>query len=193
MWGERIRGIIAVGVVCAAIGIAFVTIDAGGDEDTTTASTSTTVAPTTSTTTTVPDETADFDRLCELTTELYTTLVEGSVFDIGHETRALETFYTGAATLNLDFLTPEYQAAARHYQQYNAVGGPFGYDTERILSESDDADRWVSLVTRPAVGVDESRAHVLFICGVDLPEAPSVDEEDIEEILEDIADEEDDG
>jgi hypothetical protein len=83
-----------------------------------------------------------------------------------------ETFYTQARELVTGDIRAEYDAAARYYTEYNAIGEPYDYDTERIAKEG-DGERWAQLRQRPPLGVDQARADIAAECRVDLPAAPS--------------------
>ncbi|MCH7789254.1 MAG: hypothetical protein IH940_07395 [Acidobacteria bacterium] len=190
MWSERLRGYFAVGLVCVAIAAAFIVIDSGDEDPKETAQVGAISTTTLLLTTTRPR--SNDDQLCDLADEYRSSTADADPTVAGFSTEALARFYADAAELNLGEVTPEFDAAERHYARYKKIGSPFGYNTDEILRAGTENDRWIGLVTLPALGVDESRTYVLAVCNVDLPEAPFEDVEEIEDLLDEILDEQED-
>ena len=64
-------------------------------------------------------------------------------------------------------------AVVEYYQSYMEVAEPFDHDPVRIIIEG-DKERYEQLLTRPAPGLENSRSFLLFTCGVDVPDKPSM-------------------
>jgi hypothetical protein len=157
------RGTIAFTGVAIAIVVLFVVLPRNHDDAAPiVATTTTTAAPTTTLSPTF--------RLCLLARQF----VADSKDLVPYRTAALaEVFYSRARELVNGPLVAEVDAAARYFEQVNAIGEPAAYDINTILS-SPDADRWIQLVTRPPVGVDQASAGIEAICLVQLPPPPTV-------------------
>ena len=81
-------------------------------------------------------------------------------------------FYVAAARLADDENRAEYDAVARYYVNYNAIGSEFDYDEDRI-NEAGKGDRWIQLRTRPPLSVESAIATVKADCDVELPPPPT--------------------
>lgn len=181
--GSELRGFVVVLLVSVAIAIAFVVISAidpteqelvAGTTSTTSSTTTTTVVPLT--------EEDRLELLCRRAEEFVAEIEpfrENGVL----VSRAAENFYVEVVELAPADVRPEYEAALDHYTDFNDIGDPFAYDTEKILLENEELGRrWEQLVTREPFAVDATRAHIGFACGVVLPEAYTEDPEDFEKI-----------
>lgn len=168
-WTE-LRGFLAFCLVAAAIAVAWVQIDGHGDDDVTeTAATTTTTTTTTLSTTTTTTPEQALEALCQRTDDLMLEIFLSGGGDEATTSRLLLEYWTDVLTLVTPDVRVEVRAVVDHYGDYLAVGEPFEFETSKIILEG-DKERWEQLITRPASGLEESRALVLFICGVELPE-----------------------
>jgi hypothetical protein len=157
------RGTIAFGVVAIVIVLLFVVLPRNHDNAAPAA-----VAPTTA----VPPPTTLLPtfRLCLLARQF----VADSQGLVPYRTASLAAvFYSRAVELVDGPLVAEVDAASRYFEQVTAIGEPVDWEINAILS-SPDADRWIQLVTRPPVGVDQASAGIDAICEVELPPPPTV-------------------
>lgn len=158
------RGTIAFAIVAATIAVLFVVLPRHDDTPPPppAAASSTTAAPTTTL--------EPLQRLCKLADQF---VADAKDLPPNQQARLAEVFYTRARDLVDGSYRAEVDAAARYYQQYNAIGEPLDYDLFRIVA-SPDGDRWLQLVLRPPVGVDNAASGIAYLCQVELPPPPTI-------------------
>ena len=189
MRGAEIRGFIAFVAVIVAIVIAWNVIEERDTESetatpvTTETTTTTTTVPVSTTTTPAQAQAAICDRTQALILEMFT---DGATGD-GEIARYMEVYWTDL----LDLVAPEVRvelfAVVDYYGDYLAEGGPYDFDTERVIVEG-DKERWEQLITRPARGLEEARALVSLLCGVEVPDQPFMDDDDFEDLEDELLD-----
>jgi hypothetical protein len=165
----RQRGTAATVVVAILIAVLYVVLQPDGDRPRAAPAQEqpgTSAAATATTTTTLAPEV----QLCDLAREFADA---AATVDPNVVARLAETFYTHARDLVSGPVRVEYDAAARYYTEYNAIGEPYEYDTARI-EQAGNGQRWAQLQQRPPLGVEEARVDVGGACQVDLPPPPTV-------------------
>jgi hypothetical protein len=167
----RQRGTAATVVVAILIAVLYVVLQPDGERPRAAPAqeqpgTSAAATATTTTTTTLAPEV----QLCDLAREFADA---AATVDPNVVARLAETFYTHARDLVSGPVRVEYDAAARYYTEYNAIGEPYEYDTARI-EQAGNGQRWAQLQQRPPLGVEEARVDVGGACQVDLPPPPTV-------------------
>ena len=187
-WTE-IRGILAVALVIGAIVLAWTRIESHATVDETTAGT-TTSTPTTTTvaTTTTVDQSIANLLICQRALE-FVNEVAAVPGEAGPGPVAVLAFEFWQDVLGLadGGGRAEVIAVVNYYEDYIETAGPFDYDTARIIVEG-DKEKLQQLITRPAPGLDGSRALIAFGCGVDVPNQPSMDADDFEDLEDRLLD-----
>jgi hypothetical protein len=170
----EIRGFLAFAAVVAAIAYLWVQLDDAPDaKAVVVASTATTTtAAATSTSSTTPEQAIRVvcDRAARLAADLAT--IDEDDGD-GPVARLAAEFWTAVLPdLPVEART-EAVAVVGFYDSYLEVADPFDHDPVRIIIEG-DKERYEQLLTRPAPGLENSRGFILFTCGVETPEKPSM-------------------
>ena len=189
-WTE-LRGIVAIGLVIAAIAFAWTRIENRTvEQDTAT----TTTTSTTTTTTEPPSTTLSQDDanllICERSRSFADEAAELpgdggpgplAVLALGFWRDVLELSAGGARA--------EIVAVVNYYEDYIETAAPFDYDTARIIVEG-DKEKLQQLITRPAPGFEGSRSLIGFGCGVVIPDQPRMDADDFEDLEDRLLDDE---
>lgn len=175
MWWTQIRGTLAVGAVIVAIVLAWTRIENRPVDEITVATTSTTTT-TTSTTTTLSQDDKNA-RICEearVFTNLASTLDPNN--DVGALARLALDFWSDAEVMATGGARGEIHAVVTYYRDYLDTAAPFDFDTARIIVEGgpDKKEKIQQLLTRPAPGLEASRGLILFGCGIEVPDQPSM-------------------
>ncbi len=158
------RGSFAALVVAVAIAILLVVLQPGPRRSR--AVTEQTSGPAASTTTTV----AAAVQVCNLAKQF---VRDAAGLDRYAVARIAEVFYTDAAKLIDGEARGEFEATARYYAEFNAIGSVYDYDVFRIAAAG-KGDRWAQLLYRPPLGIETARAAVQFVCRVELPSPPTL-------------------
>ena len=172
IWAE-LRGTIAVAIILGTIAVTWTLIESREvevrDPSIMTISTTTTSRQATTTI----DQDARNTRICELARNLdsETNLVLDQ--PPGTVARVMLDFWRAVEPLAGSGARAEIGAVVSYYEDYLETAGPFDFNTGRIILEG-DKEKLQQLLTRPAPGLEESRALVGFGCGVDLPQKPSM-------------------
>ena len=169
----EIRGFLAFAAVVAAIAYLWVQLDDAPDAKAVVASrATTTTAAATSTSSTTPEQAISVvcGRATALAAELAT--IDEDAGD-GPVARLAAEFWTAVLPdLPVEART-EAVAVVGFYESYLEVADPFDHDAVRIIIEG-DKERYEQLITRPAPGLENSRGFILFTCGVETPDRPSM-------------------
>lgn len=187
MWWTELRGIIAVGLVAAAIVIAWNVIE-NRDYDTETtvpAATSTSTTTTEATTTTLSQD--DANALICLRAQQYANEAAALGPDPGPGPVAQLAlpFWRDVAELATGSGATEIVPVVAFYEDYLATAGPFDFDPARVIVEG-DKEKFEFLMTRPTNGLDEWRSLIGFACQIEVPDKPSMTQrayDDLEERL----------
>jgi hypothetical protein len=159
------RGAVAALLVAVAIGILLVVLQPG-PKPTRTVTEEATGTTTSSTTTISPGI-----QLCSLA-KRFVHDAEG--LDAHDVARIAEVFYVAAVKLVDDASArAEFDATARYYTEFNAIGTEFDYDVFRIAAAG-KGDRWAQLLYRPPLGIETARAAIQFACAVTIPPPPTL-------------------
>jgi hypothetical protein len=151
--------------VAVAIGILLVVLQPGPKPTRTVAEEAT--GTTTSSTTTV----SPGIQLCNLA-QRFVHDAEG--LDAHDVARIAEVFYVAAVKLVDDAAArAEFDATARYYTEFNAIGTEYDYDVFRIAAAG-KGDRWAQLLYRPPLGIETARAAIQFACAVTIPPPPTL-------------------
>ena len=188
-WAD-FRGIVAVAAIVAAIVLSWRAIEARPIASTvaepTSTTTTTTVAPTT-TTTPVAALADTCDRAAEFVAEA--SLVPTDA-DPGPLARLALSFWSDLEPIAPDELRQELTAVINYYEAYLETGGPFAFDPVEIILEG-DKERFEQLVTRPAPGLQTARDTVAVLCGIEVPDQPSISARSFEDLEDRLLDPED--
>ena len=186
MRGTEVRGLVAVIVVSAVIGVLFVNLSDAGDDAV--ATTATTAPPTTTTappTTTILDAEAALARLCLAAENLTAEVTEideaaGGEPPPGPVQQAAERFYALTRELPVEpvAVRAEFAGAYEYFREFNAIGEPNDYDVFAIAATG-QAERYKALLDEEidVVGLEATRAYIGFSCGVALPDDLAIREE----------------
>ena len=183
MESGEIRGFFAVVLVIGAIALAYTRITEVGADDASNAVAATTTTSTSTTTTILTD--ADLSRILCRSARTASAQAAGDV-TAEELVAVMVPFYTEAIELTSGDVRAEYVAAKDFFTDYQEVGEPFDYDSERIFGEEGDWRRWEVLHTSDPPGVDVTRFLVIQTCQVELPTAPKIDEEVFEDLKEEF-------
>jgi hypothetical protein len=127
-----------------------------------------------STTTTTPEQAQE--AICELTDSFAADVrALGADPEDGPVARLATDFWAAVLPDLPTEIRTEAVAVVEYYQSYMEVSEPFDHDPVRIIVEG-DKERYEQLLTRPAPGLESSRAFLLFTCGVEVPDQPSMSE-----------------
>jgi len=160
---ERRGGLVAL-AVAVAIGVLLVVLQPGPKHSR--ASSEDAVAPTSSSTSTIPPAA----QLCNLAKRFVHDAEGLEPHDVA---RIAEVFYLDAVALVDGSAHAEFDATARYYVEFNAIGAENDYDVYRIAAAG-KGDRWAQLLYRPPLGIETARSVVRFACQVDLPPPPTL-------------------
>ena len=170
----EIRGFLAFAAVVAAIAYVWVQLDDTPDAKAIAveAGTTTTTVAATSTTSTTPEQAIGV--VCDRATAFAAEVANLDEDDgDGPVARLAAQFWTAVLPdLPLEART-EAVAVVEYYDSYLEVAEPFDHDPVRIIIEG-DKERYEQLLTRPAPGLENSRGFILFSCGVETPDKPSM-------------------
>lgn len=191
MWWTELRGLIAVVLVGGSIAFAWTRIEARPVQDlsevvsTTTTTTTTTVA----TTTTLNNEETIF-AICERGRSFADELaLADSAAGPGPVARLSLDFWRAIELLVDGSIRAEIGAIAGYYEDYLETAEPFDFNTAKIILEG-DKEKLQLLLTRPARGLAEGQAF-MGLCGVAIPDKPSMRAIDFEELEDRLLDPED--
>ena len=170
----EIRGFLAFAAVVAAIAYLWVQLDDTPDAKAVAvaSSTTTTTVAAISTTSTTPEQAIGVvcDRAAGFEADVAT--IDEDDGD-GPVARLAAAFWAAVLPdLPVD-VRAEAVAVVDYYESYLEVAEPFDYDLVRIIIEG-DKERYEQLLTRPAPGLENSRGFLLFVCGVETPDKPSM-------------------
>ena len=110
------------------------------------------------------------NRLCGLAQRLLSSLPQ----DEPNIARAMQDFYTEAASFTDGDIHGEFVAAGRFYKEVNEIATKSDWEVERIV-RANDGPRWKALLTGIPTGVDESRNDIRVRCRANLPAPPSIE------------------
>lgn len=172
-WAD-LRGVVAVAVIVAVIVFSWRAIEARpiastGTEATST-TTSTTTGPTTTTTTPAAAIAVTCNRAAAFVAEA--SLVPADA-DPGPLARLALSFWSDLEPIAPDALRQELTAVIDYYEAYLETAGPFDFDPAEIILEG-DKERFEQLVTRPAPGLRTARDTIVVLCGIEVPDQPSI-------------------
>ncbi|MFQ5556347.1 MAG: hypothetical protein ACE5GB_02390 [Acidimicrobiales bacterium] len=171
----ELRGFLAFAAVVALIGLLWTRLDR---EPADTATATTTLAATTTTTRTPSSTTTTPEQAVAASCGL----AEGFAAEMallapdegpGPVARLAAELWTELLDLLPADIRTEVVAVVDYYEAYLEVAEPFDHDPVRIILEG-DKERYEQLVTRPAPGLDNARGFLLFECGVEVPDQPSM-------------------
>jgi hypothetical protein len=192
VWWTELRGLIAVLLVGGAIAFAWTRIEARPVQDliavvaTTTTTTTTTVA----TTTTLNNEETIF-AICERGRSLADELaLVDTAAGPGPAARLSLDFWRAIELLVDGGIRAEIGAIVGYYENYFETAEPFDFNTAKIIVEG-DKEKLQLLLTRPAPGLAEGSAF-MGLCGVSVPDKPSMRASDFEDLEDRLLDPEDD-
>lgn len=183
MWGAEIRGLIAVGLVMAAIVFAWTRIEnreTAIDPSATTTTTTTTTTTLPPTTTLSPQEaaTAICDRSQAFVDEVAALADDTGPGPVAH--LALD-YWSDVLDLAAAEIRTEVVAVVNYYERYLQTAEPFDFNTTKVILEG-DKEGLQQLLTRPAPGLETSRALVAFGCGIDVPDQPRMSARSFEDL-----------
>ena len=145
--GDIVEEVQEIGIVAAAEAEA-----SGASIPSTTAPDTTTVAP--EPVAVQPPAIIDTDRIDPLESGL-----------LGEPQRVALNFYTAASTLQLGQISADFADIADHFANFVEIGESARWDLEE-LAQSDLAERWQTLATRPPFGVDSTLDHIEDTCSI---------------------------
>lgn len=158
------RGAVAALVVAITIAILLVVLQPGPKPSR--AVTQEAVGTTTSPTSTLRPGV----QLCNLAKRFVNDSEGLAPYDVA---RIAEVFYVAAVKLVDGAARAEFDATARYYTEFNAIGTEFDYDVFRIAAGG-KGDRWAQLLYRPPLGIETARAAIQFTCEVAIPPPPTL-------------------
>lgn len=170
----EIRGFLAFAGVVAVIAYVWVQLDDEPDTKAIVVATSSTTSSTTAppTTSITPEQALGLvcDRAARFQAEVAAIPADSGD---GPVARLAADFWAAVLPdLPVDVRT-ETVAVVEFYESYLAVAEPFDHDPARIIVEG-DKERYEQLLTRPAPGLENSRGFLLFECGAEVPDKPSM-------------------
>jgi hypothetical protein len=198
--GVEIRGLLAFGAVVVAIALLWVRIDShDAAKAVGLGATTTTISiATSSTSTTTPDQA--IEMVCDAADSLMAGLAaleaqqpteeeeeEEVEADVGAAIRLTARFWTDVLPALPSEVRTEAAAVVDYYEGYLDVAEPFDHDPARIIAEG-DKERYEQLLTRPVPGLDTSRGFVTSVCGVEVPDKPSMSEESFADLEDRLID-----
>lgn len=191
-WAE-IRGVLAFVAIIAAIAFSWRLIESRPIDEVTTVTTTTTSTTTTTvvvTTTTTPAQAAAATcaRAAEFNAEA-ALIPDGST--PGPLARLALSFWSDLEVLAPAEAQIEIGAVVTYYQSYLDTAEPFDFDTVAIILEG-DKEKFQQLVTRPAPGLEASRAMVATLCGTEVPSQPSISARSFDDLEDRLLDPPDD-
>ena len=191
-WAE-IRGVLAFAATIAAIVFSWRYIESRPIEEVTTATTTTTTTTTTTlvpTTTTTPAQAAaaTCGRAAEFVAEA-ALIPDGST--PGPLARLALSFWSDLEVLAPAEAQIEIGAVVTYYRSYLDTAEPFDFDTVKIILEG-DKEKFQQLVTRPAPGLGASREMVTTLCGIEVPNQPSISARSFDDLEDRLLDPPDD-
>lgn len=160
---ERRGGLVAL-AVAVAIGVLLVVLQPGPKRSR--ASSEDTVVATSSSTSTL----SPAAQVCNLAKRFVHDSAGLEPHDVA---RIAEVFYLDAVKLVDGSARAEFDATARYYVEFNAIGAENDYDVYRIAAAG-KGDRWAQLLYRPPLGIESARSVVQFACQVELPPPPTL-------------------
>ena len=110
------------------------------------------------------------NRLCGLAQRLLVSLPQ----DEPSVARAMQDFYTEAASFTDGDIHGEFVAASRFYKEVNDIATKANWDIDRIV-RANEGSRWKALLTGTPTGVEESRNDIRLRCRANLPAPPSIE------------------
>lgn len=158
------RGTVAALLVALTIAILLVVLQPGPKPKSEVAATA--PEPTASTTTTVAPQV----QLCALARQF---VKDAEGLPPGDIARVAEVFFTKAVKLVDPALRADYDALARYYVEYNAIGTEYDYDFPRII-QAGLGDRWAQLLFRSPAGVETAERTLADQCKVQIPAPPTI-------------------
>ena len=190
-WAD-VRGLLAVAVIVMAIVLSWRAIEARPISETTAETTSTTTSTTlaASTTTTTPRQA--IDATCSRAAEF---VAEAGLIPQasgpGPLARLALSFWSDLESIAIPEARIEVGAVVDYYTSYLETAEPFDFDTVTIILEG-DKEKFEQLVTRPAAGLQASREMVAELCGIDVPNQPSISSSRFDELEDRLLDPPDD-
>lgn len=151
-------------VVALSIAILLVVLQPGDKPERQTIATA--PEPTAATTTTVAPQV----QLCDLARQF---VKDAEGLPPADAARVAEVFFTKAVRLVEPAVRADYDALARYYVEYNAIGTEYDYDFTRIINAG-KGDRWAQLLFRSPPGVDTAERTLAEQCKVQIPAPPTI-------------------
>lgn len=180
-------------MVVGAIVLSWRAIEARPIAETTVEATSTTTSTTVAaatTTTTTPQQA--IDATCDRAAEF---VAEAGLIPSGSGPEPLArlalSFWSDLELIAIEEAKTEIGAVIDYYRSYIGTAAPFDFDTATIILEG-DKEKFEQLVTRPATGLQASRDMVTQLCGIDVPNQPSISSRRFDDLEDRLLDPPDD-
>jgi hypothetical protein len=189
VWWTELRGLVAVALVAGGIAFAWTRIESRPIDDVETTSTSTTTTTTTIVATSTTPSREDVNLLiCGGARDLISDVaLLDPAAGPGPVARLALEFWQHVESLSDRQVRAEVTAVVNYYEDYLETAQPFDFDTARIIVEG-DKEKLQQLITRPAPGLEGSRALIGFACGVEVPDQPSMGSKAFEDLEDRVLD-----